>query len=415
VGHRLHELVTEDSVGKIEAALADAASKGTSAWRQVNHPLEGRPDRPIRYMFARLDNSKRFLAIGRDMEADSVLQRRLIEAQQKMEREYLRLRASETRYRLLFSQSTEAIVVADLQSQRVVEMNASAALLFGLDAEQCIGKAVSRLFDSASQSQLKSMFSHLRMLGSVEIGDLTAQGSAEALTARATTISQGRESHALMRFFPSDEWSLKHHNSRQSGFLEVIDAAPEAFAVVDTEGTILLANAALAELTQMPRSDSTVGERISRWLGRPGAEWPDLLKIVEKDGTAKFFSTSITGDLGTTASIELSAVLVPNTNPATIGLVMRNVDARLGGGSIVAHPILPSSSEQMRELVGRVSLKELVRETTDEVERMCIETALDMADDNRASAAEMLGMSRQSLYVKLRRYGLDIGDSDSED
>lgn len=29
-----------------------------------------------------------------------------------------------------------------------------------------------------------------------------------------------------------------------------------------------------------------------------------------------------------------------------------------------------------------------------------------MTGDNRASAAELLGLSRQSLYVKLRRYGL---------
>jgi hypothetical protein len=33
-----------------------------------------------------------------------------------------------------------------------------------------------------------------------------------------------------------------------------------------------------------------------------------------------------------------------------------------------------------------------------------------LSGDNRASAAEMLGLSRQSLYVKLRRYGLgDLG------
>jgi DNA-binding protein Fis len=31
---------------------------------------------------------------------------------------------------------------------------------------------------------------------------------------------------------------------------------------------------------------------------------------------------------------------------------------------------------------------------------------LELTRDNRASAAEMLGLSRQSLYVKLRRYGL---------
>jgi DNA-binding NtrC family response regulator len=60
-----------------------------------------------------------------------------------------------------------------------------------------------------------------------------------------------------------------------------------------------------------------------------------------------------------------------------------------------------------------VSLKDLVRETTDVVEKLCIEAALELTSDNRASAAEMLGLSRQSLYSKLRRYGLgDLGPDD---
>jgi DNA-binding protein Fis len=37
---------------------------------------------------------------------------------------------------------------------------------------------------------------------------------------------------------------------------------------------------------------------------------------------------------------------------------------------------------------------------------MCIEAALDLTSNNRAAASEMLGLSRQSLYVKLRKYGL---------
>ena len=79
---------------------------------------------------------------------------------------------------------------------------------------------------------------------------------------------------------------------------------------------------------------------------------------------------------------------------------------------------LTRSVEQLTELVGRVSLKELVRETTDVIERLCIEAALELTRDNRASAAEMLGLSRQSLYVKLRRYGLgdlEAGEGGGED
>lgn len=47
-----------------------------------------------------------------------------------------------------------------------------------------------------------------------------------------------------------------------------------------------------------------------------------------------------------------------------------------------------------------------MREAADVVERLCIEAALNLTGDNRASAAEILGLSRQSLYVKLRRHGL---------
>ena len=50
----------------------------------------------------------------------------------------------------------------------------------------------------------------------------------------------------------------------------------------------------------------------------------------------------------------------------------------------------------------------------DVIDRLCIEAALEITGDNRASAAEILGLSRQSLYVKLRRYGLgDLGSDEA--
>ena len=56
-------------------------------------------------------------------------------------------------------------------------------------------------------------------------------------------------------------------------------------------------------------------------------------------------------------------------------------------------------------------MRDLVRESTDLIEKLCIEAALELSGDNRASAAEMLGLSRQSLYVKMRRFGLgDLAD-----
>jgi DNA-binding NtrC family response regulator len=76
----------------------------------------------------------------------------------------------------------------------------------------------------------------------------------------------------------------------------------------------------------------------------------------------------------------------------------------------------PRSVEQLAQLVGRMPLKDLVRESSDLIERLCIEAALQLTQNNRASAAEMLGLSRQSLYVKLRRFGMiDSGGSADDD
>lgn len=62
---------------------------------------------------------------------------------------------------------------------------------------------------------------------------------------------------------------------------------------------------------------------------------------------------------------------------------------------------------EMSSQLGQASLKEIVSTAVGLVERYYIEVALEAADDNRTAAARMLGVSRQGLYDKLARYGLD--------
>ena len=66
-----------------------------------------------------------------------------------------------------------------------------------------------------------------------------------------------------------------------------------------------------------------------------------------------------------------------------------------------------SEATDFAKLIGRVPLKTLVREAGDVIEKLCIEAALQQTEDNKASAADLLGLSRQSLYMKLKRHGLD--------
>jgi DNA-binding NtrC family response regulator len=108
--------------------------------------------------------------------------------------------------------------------------------------------------------------------------------------------------------------------------------------------------------------------------------------------------------------VEIAAVSVSGGAQPCLGFTIRATDRRTGREQLGGHE-LPRTIEQFSHLIGRVPLKNIVRETTDLIERLCIEAALDLTRDNRASAADMLGLSRQGLYAKLRRYGL--GDLDN--
>ena len=124
------------------------------------------------------------------------------------------------------------------------------------------------------------------------------------------------------------------------------------------------------------------------------------------------YASVLKNTVGTTSEIEISAATVQRGDNPKIVFFIRDISRRL----TTEHPLteqLPRSIEQITERVGRHPLKELVRESTDVIEALCIEAALKLTRDNRASAAEILGLSRQSLYTKLRRY--NIGESGADD
>ncbi len=148
-----------------------------------------------------------------------------------------------------------------------------------------------------------------------------------------------------------------------------------------------------------------LGQPLDRWLGRPGVDLNILLANLREHGTVRNFATILVGDYGTPQEAVVSAVAATQAKVPCIGFVIRTVSARLGVVPGSGQPI-PRSVNQLHELVGRVSLKEIVRESTDLIERLCIEAALKVSGDNRASAAQLLGLSRQGLYSKLRRHGL---------
>ncbi|MGU3540614.1 transcriptional regulator PpsR [Methylobacterium sp. A54F] len=404
------DTVTVESRPKINALLRDAATGAVTRWRQVNHPSGSGADLPIRYASMRLAPDGPIIAIGRNLRSTAALQRKLAETQQALERDYLRLRGAETRYRMLFQLASEAVLVVDAATRRVTEVNPAAVRLLGRPEKRILGQDAVDLFDDGSARDLAHLFTGLRITGQAgEIEARLGQGRGGVQVA-ASLFRQDSTTSALLRLSGGE--AALGQSPANASVLDVVAGMPEGFVVTDLGHRVLAANGAFLDLAQVATEEQARGESLDRWLGREETEASALFATLREHGAVRNFTTVLRGSLGSREEVEVAGVSVPQGDQPCLGFTIRSAPRRVALASAGGHE-LPRSVEQMTELVGRVSMKNLVRETTDLIERLCIEAALRITRDNRASAAEMLGLSRQGLYAKLRRYG--IGDLDAAD
>ena len=217
VGKTWSDTVALDSRDKVADLLARALADEPGTARQVNHPAASGPDLPVLYTAVRVAGavrgpraSARVLAIGRDLRDNFTLQRRLVDAQQTMERDYWRFREAETRYRNLFQASAEAVLIADGATLRIVEANPAAlALLAGgagvqasNKAQKVIGVTLSSLFAAAAAEPLAAATAAARSLGkherlSATLAATVCQAQAQTLTAQQTQTD------------PTEQWKMQ--------------------------------------------------------------------------------------------------------------------------------------------------------------------------------------------------------------
>ena len=420
VGRRLADVVTPESRGKVELLLREAAggspgAGGTAPRRQVNHVTPDGPDLPVAYTGVRLSDGAVVL-IGRDLRAVASLQQRLIETQQALERDYWRLRHVETRYRLLFQRAREAVLVVDAASRKVVDANSAAGALFGLPADRLVGRNFPPEPFAAVRQPLDDLLAATRFEGAADETDL-ALPDGRVVRAAASCFRQDAQTLFLVRFAEVSDGepgaALRVAPSDGAPLAELLAGAPDAFVVSDADGLVVSANRAFLDLAQLGDAAQAVGRPMSDWVGRRGADMPVLLGMVRQHGVVRLAATAVRGQHGTATEVELSAVRAPNDALPSIAWTIRDVGRRVGTPAGGARD-LTRAVEQLTGLVGRVSLPDLVRDTVEMVERHFIEAALELTRDNRTAAAEVLGLSRQSLYLKLRRHRLLPTEGEAE-
>jgi transcriptional regulator PpsR len=413
IGRRWIDTVTVESRSKIEELLSNPGRDAVPHWRQVNHPSRRGRDVPVRYATVETGKQGMIVAVGRNLAAMSAMQQRIVESQRQMETEYARLRQAETRYRALFHNTSEAVMILDLATLKVAEANPAAGQVVNREQRKLVGRNFVELFEPSTTGEVQALIAELRLQprGGSRLLRLLDH-DADCLVS-ASLFRQDGGAYVIVRIGGVGDTADVLDDQRAVNSVErIVEALPDAFVVTDASGKILTANAAFLELAQLATEDQAKGQPLDRWVGRTPVDLSVLLSNLREHHTMRRFNSVTRGEFGGSEEIEISAVSALDSKPPSIGFVLRRQEARDTFAGDSENTALSRSVKQMTELVGRVPLRDIVRETTDIMERMCIEAALQLTKDNRASAAEILGLSRQGLYIKLRRYG--IGDLATE-
>ncbi len=399
-GKKWIETVTIESRPKIQDLLKTTA-KMRPHWRQVNHPSPSGVDIPVKYTAVRTGSNDRIVAIGRDLRSISALQQRLVEAHQGLERDYDRLRDAETRYETLFHAVAEPVLIVDANTYEIESANPAALQRFAGITETLVGSSLEDPFQKRAGRSIEVVIAKALASGSATSDVLQSRGEG-AWKLSVSPFRQDDKTLLIVRVLSEDA----RDEAQSVELLGVLESLPDGLVVASDDLLILQANRAFSEMVRLSGHRQAIGRRLDDFLGRSGTDVNVLLSSMRNHGFVRNFATVLRDQFGAEERVEVSAVTAPSGESEVYGFSIRNVARRLETGARIGEQ-LPSSVDQLTGLVGKVSLKEIVRESTDLIERLCIEAALEITEDNRASAAEMLGLSRQGLYSKLKRFGFD--------
>jgi transcriptional regulator PpsR len=353
VGKAWTDTVTEDSAQKVEMLLAAAASKQELRWRHLNYPATTGPDVPILYAAVRTGTPERIVAFGRDLRAVSTLQRSLVDAQQSMERDYIRIRHVETRYRLLFQMAPDAVLIVDDAARKVLDSNPAARRLFAEAAEPERVWPLPNAFTPETTRSVELLLAGVRASGRADdVHARLLEGDTEVVVTASLFRDEGGVACLVRIARPAGAPGAEAVPKLKSKLLKLMESAPDGFVVTGVDGRVITANATFLELAQLPTEEQARGEPLSRWLGRSGVDLEILIANLRQHGSVRLFSSLLRGELGEPAEVEISAVTVMNGGQACYGFAIRDAGRRLQREPRVERA-LPRSLEHLTELIGR--------------------------------------------------------------
>lgn len=403
LGRHWTETVTSVGTDQVRRMLSDATSAGVSAFGRVTQRFPSGLELPIEYTAVRLGKHGNLLAVGKSVQAVEQLQSRLVAAQRARERDYWKLRDVETRYRMLFDASTDAVVLLAMDTLHVLDANPAALRAFGFTRDH----EFLADFSPTDQDALRGLLQRARDQGRVP-GILVHLGSAaEIWSARASLLPTEQGSVFLLQLNPMGTHT-EPPATPDAAAEAFFDAIPDGVVALDEAGVIRRANPAFAEFVQHTSKTSLAGQSLGIYLAQPGADLAVLLGYFKRHRTVRQFTTILTGALGTEVEVEIAGAATRDASGRGYGLVIRDIGRRLADTPPAR---APAESADLSDRVGTAPLATLVLEATEQIERQCIQAAIKRTSGNISAAAGVLGLSRQSLHAKLNRYGIARADA----
>lgn len=398
------ESVVRGSSRPLLKKMLQSARDGNPATRfDINHLLDGGRDLPVQYSAFSVGGGQTVL-LGRDLRVVAELQSRLLANRQSLERNTRSQRQAEAHYRLLFETASEAIVIVDAGSGKIREANPRAAAILGFANTGLGGRKLSTLFQKHQQADVQAMLAGVLASGTPMTLELSSAKGDRPLTLAAELFRAGDLRLVMVRLSQPDAAGGREAEA-DLGLDAIVRNAAEGILLTDEQGKVLWANESFLALAGVPLAAHVVGRTFGDFFQWSGIEQDVLLQNVRLHGRVQAFAGTVKGANGQTTDVDLSAVAMLDRSPPGYGFVIRQLSpegARPGRGN----SDLTRTAENLVEMIGRVPMKDLVRDTTDVIEKMCIEAALNLTGNNRASAARVLGLSRQALYLKMNRFGI---------
>lgn len=410
VGESIHATLDASGSEKLRARLQELddrvrdRQRGSPIWCEVMHNLSDGSSVPLRHSIHWIDTEERYLLLGRDQRPMMELQQQLVSAQIALERDYEAQREMDTRYRILMETTRDPILFVSVSTRRIVDINTAAAELLGGSRQALSGIDVAHEFEGRTPAEFIDAVTAVATSEVPYPIEVQARRSQKRLMLTPRLFRAAGERLVLCRLEGTGRSQPADADPLAENLRSLYAEGVDGIVFTDRDGLILAASEAFLNLTDTATQAEVKGRSLADFLSRGMVDLKVMLENARRAGHLRLYPTRLKTDFDGEIAVEISATWIKGGGQPVMALVVRDASRSEALRAPVAGP--EAGMGNVMELVGSSSLKDIVAETTNVIEKLCIETAVELTRNNRVAAAEMLGLSRQSLYVKLRKYGL---------